>query len=177
MLAFWLALRLLIWQGLPQRADYTSIGQLASGVRIAPEIDAQAPPFSLPTLTGDTLTLANLRGSWVILNFWATWCVPCRVEMPMLQTLYTDYATTAPEPVRVVAANLGETPEAARAWVDTFGLTFDILLDADQAVAQLYRLIGQPMTFIIAPDGKITHIFYGAVDADTLTAALKFGLN
>jgi len=111
--------------------------------------------------------LAELRGAPLVINFWATWCVPCRIEMPELQAIHEAH----PE-VRVLAVNLGEPRELIVDWVRHFGLTFDIALDRGE-IASLYRLRGQPSTYIVAPDGRITSIFYGATNRQTLEAALE----
>jgi peroxiredoxin len=89
--------------------------------------------------------------------------------MPELQALY---AARRDDGLRVVAVNLGETREAAQTWVDAFGLSFDIALDTNGRVAALYALRGQPSTYVVAPDGVITHIFYGATTRAALEAAL-----
>ncbi len=160
------AFALLIAAGLPDRAAYT--GQiLASGQVVAPEIGAFAPPINAPTLDG-TVDLAQLRGTPGIVNFWATWCIPCRVEMPELQAYHQAHPAT-----RVLAVNLGESRRLIVDWVTQFGLTFDVVLDDDQSIATLYRLRGQPSTYIVAPDGVITSIFYGPTTRQSLESALS----
>jgi len=165
------AAALMAGTGLPQRADYT--GQFIGAIgRFAPEVGAIAPPFTSFTLSGGPLRLSALRGQPVIINFWATWCGPCRAEMPELQTLYEQYAADG---LRVLAVNLGERQDVVSAWVDDFGLTFDIVLDPQRDLEALYRVIGQPATYVIAPDGRISDIFYGATTAATLQSRLPFG--
>ncbi|MBI5669053.1 MAG: TlpA family protein disulfide reductase [Chloroflexi bacterium] len=154
--------------GLPERAAFT--GQIQpNGQVVAPEIGVVAPPFRAATPDGDTLDLLDLRGAPVIINFWATWCEPCRVEMPALQTIYDRYRARG---LRLLAVNLGETPAAVRAWADEFGLTFDLLLDPRQQIAAQYALRGQPSTYVLSPTGVITHIFYGPVTEAALEAAV-----
>jgi peroxiredoxin len=150
--------------GLPQRADSTG---LTDGS--APELAHPAPDFSAHTVSGKMVRLSNLRGSPVIINFWATWCVPCRVEMPELQRLYEQYQGTG---LRILAVNLGESAQEVAAWQTEFGLTFDLLLDPEQAIPRRYAFRDPPSTFIIAPDGTITHIFYGPVRMGQLKDAL-----
>jgi peroxiredoxin len=161
------AVVILIVVGLPQRADYTGVLTIPGVRPTAPEINAYAPPFALPTLMGELLQLESLRGETVLINFWATWCVPCAIEMPELQTLYEQ------RDVRIIAVNLGESREEVAAWVEAFGLTFDVVLDARQEVAALYALRGQPSTYVVSPDGIITAIFYGAVKMNTLSPYLN----
>ena len=167
-LALVAALVILISAGLPERGQFT--GQLlADGSVSAPELNSVAPNFSLTTLEGTTITLDSLRGGPVLINFWATWCEPCRVEMPYLQEFYEAHQSSG---LRVLAVNLGETPDIIRTWVDDFGLTFDILLDPQQSLAVLYQIRGQPSTFAISPDGIINAIYYGPVSVEQLQAVL-----
>jgi peroxiredoxin len=154
--------------GLPERAAFT--GVVIPGERpIAPEIGAVAPPFSGLTVAGERLDLWALHGKPIILNFWATWCEPCALEMPELQALYAERGA---EQVRVLAVNLGEGAAQVQAWGQHFGLTFDLLLDPTQQVAALYHLRGQPSTYVISAEGVITHIFYGPTTAAALRGAL-----
>jgi thiol-disulfide isomerase/thioredoxin len=161
-----LAVALLFAAGLPQRAAYS--GEiLPNGQVIAPEIGASAPTFLAPTLSG-VVDLSELRGTPLVINFWATWCVPCRVEMPELQALHAAQPT-----VRVLAVNLGEPLDLIVDWVRHFGLTFEIVLDAEQTIAAAYRLRGQPSTYVISPEGVVTAIFYGPTTQQALEAALE----
>lgn len=161
------AILLIMSAGLPQRADYTG-ATLPDIGRVAPEIGSLAPPFAQPSLSDESIALLDLRGESVIINFWATWCVPCRIEMPELQALHEEAG------VRVVGVNLGEAREVVARWVDDLDLTFDIALDdMHWHVATDYRVRGYPSTFVIDSDGIITHIFYGPVTQDTLKNALN----
>jgi peroxiredoxin len=160
-----IALVLVMVAGLPQRADYTGTTFPAFGA-VAPEIGSLAPPFTRPTLAGQSFDLLDLRGETIIVNFWATWCAPCYAEMPILQDIY------ATNDIRMVGVNMGEAAATAQRWVDEFGLSFDIVLDQQRAIVALYRLRGQPSTYVIDPDGVITHIFYGAVSPATLQNAI-----
>ncbi|MDX2140104.1 MAG: TlpA disulfide reductase family protein [Chloroflexota bacterium] len=161
-----LAVAILVSAGLPERADYTGF-LLSDGTRVAPEIGAFAPPFTAVLLTGEPITLSEQRGRLVILNFWATWCVPCEVEMPELQRLQQ-----ARPDVRIFAVNTGESPSIVAAWVMRLQLTLDIVLDSDLRIAQAYQVRGQPVTYIIAPDGVIQHILYGATTQTALERLL-----
>jgi peroxiredoxin len=154
--------------GLPERAEYT--GQIIPGeLPIAPEIGAVAPPFELTTTAGDKVNLSTLRGSPILVNFWATWCEPCRVELPGMELVYRDYQAKG---LHILAVNLGESSDTAKSWADEFGLTFDLLLDRNQQIAALYQLRGQPSTYVISPEGIITQIFYGPASQDGLQAAI-----
>lgn len=160
-------LALLAWGGVPRLSDYT--GYTITAGRVAPDMGAIAPPFTLAALDGDLLTPDALHGAPVVINFWATWCGPCRVEMPELQRLHD---ALGPRGLRVIGVNLEEAPETIRPWLDALEITYPIALDRDGAVAATYRLRGQPQTVIVSPDGIITHILYGAASYQTLANAV-----
>jgi thiol-disulfide isomerase/thioredoxin len=163
-----MALILVVNAGLPERAAYT--GQPLPGERsIAPELNAIAPPFEHLRLDGDTVNLPELYGSPVIINFWATWCGPCRLEMPVLQSIYDEFRIQG---LRVLAVNLGESEDIVRDWVAELGLTLDIVPDTKREIETLYQLRGTPSTYVVAPNGIITQIFYGPVSESQLREAI-----
>ena len=153
----------LMQAGLPNRADYTG-SHIENIGYVAPEINSIAPPFTLSTLQFDDLSIAELGDSVVIINFWATWCVPCQIEMPELQALYNDYD----DKIRILGVNLGESPQSVAQWIEEFDLTFDILLDPLQSVAQLYQIRGQPSTYVLDTHHIIRAIYYGPVQMEQL---------
>lgn len=155
--------------GLPERADYTTFSESGEG-QVAPEVGAIAPPFTAQTLRGETVSLDDLRGHPVIINFWATWCGPCRIEMPELQRLYEAHHADG---LRILAVNLGEPVDRVAAWRDEFGLTFDLVLDPEREIARRYAFRDPPSTFIIAPDGTITKVFFGPVPEGRLRDAVN----
>lgn len=154
-----IGLVIIIGAGLPNRADFTGYRLPNSARPIAPEINAIAPTFPL---------LDNYRGQPIILNFWATWCEPCLVEMPDLQRLYDEFGEKG---LVILAINLGESGIIVDEWRERLGLTFSIGID-DGRIAELYRLRTQPTTFIISPEGVITHIFHGTIRLDTVRNAI-----
>jgi len=157
-----------VWEtGLPERAAYT--GFIQAGEEYAPELNAIAPPFEAQTLAGETLRLADLRGKMVLINFWATWCEPCKAEMPDLQAVYESYQTRG---LRVLGINLGESKNDVQTWVNQLGLTFDIMMDDRQQIASQYQIRGQPTSYLVAPDGVITQIYYGPTIRANLEAAI-----
>jgi len=158
-----LLLAALVWAGL-RRTDPTLLIQ---GRPPAPQVGFQAPDFTLTTLSGSDLSLRELRGQGVILNFWASWCPPCKAEMPALQRVYEDYRDQG---LVVVAVNV--TSQDALPNVQTFvaehGLTFPIPLDTTGQVAKMYRVHSLPTTFFIGPDGVIREIVVGGPMAEAL---------
>ena len=159
---------LLFTAGLPNRAHYSGTYSAELGY-IAPENDAIAPYFTDETLQREQISLAALRGQPVILNFWATWCGPCLVELPLLQELYEEYREDG---LRIIGVNMGEDAAYLREWVATEGLTFDMIVDEYGQLTQLYRLRGNPSTFMIAADGTITRIIYGPADENSLRTVI-----
>jgi len=111
-----------------------------------------APDFTLPTLSGEPLTLSSLRGRPVLINFWATWCPPCRVELPALQDAYNRYG----DRIGFVAVDVKEDRATVEPFVQQMGLTFPIALDGDgQVSGQLYQVRGIPTTVFIDAQGIV----------------------
>ena len=133
----------------------SAFGRLAVG-------DA-APEFSAATLNGDTVSLASLRGSPVMLNIWATWCLPCRDEMPGLEALHREYGD---EGLRVVGVSIdaGAAREGVEAFLDDFDVTFTILHDPSERVTRAFRSMGVPETYLIDRDGVIAYRWIGKFD-------------
>src|SRR5688572_1936197 len=126
------------------------------------EVGATIPPYSASTLTGGELSLDALRGKVVLLNVWATWCLPCVTEMPALERLYRQFRNDGLEVVAVsVDAGFGQTDDLGRpggdvrAFVKERDLTFTVLLDPQRRVERLFQLVGVPTTIVIARDGRI----------------------
>ncbi|MCP4168539.1 MAG: redoxin domain-containing protein [Chloroflexi bacterium] len=128
-----------------------------------------APDFQVATLDGSTLALRDLRGQAVILNFWATWCGPCREEMPLLQQTYESYLERG---VVVLGVDVGEGTEDVQAFVHDIGVTFPIGLDRDQTLSRRYRVFGLPTTFFIDQQGVINYVTAGAVRPTDLNRLL-----
>jgi cytochrome c biogenesis protein CcmG/thiol:disulfide interchange protein DsbE len=119
-----------------------------------------APDFTLDTLDGKKVTLSELRGKIVIINLWATWCPPCRAEMPALENAYEQYRDSG-----VVILGLNVTNQDSEKdippFVKEFGLTFPILLDRDGSVSTLYQLRGLPTTYFVNREGIIRTVVVG----------------
>lgn len=130
---------------------------------------AQAPDFELIDLDGNPVRLTDFQGYVVVLNFWASWCPPCREEMPDLQKLATDYAGKG---LRVLAVNTtyADSPEAARKFVAELGLTLPVLLDETGKVTEeAYGVLGLPVSFWIDRKGIIQFINLGPMSLETMT--------
>ena len=130
---------------------------------IGPTTDSVAPDFSLETLDGQTVSLSDLRGQVVLINFWATWCPPCREEMPAIQSVYDRYRDQG---FTVLAVNLLETNAEVTEFTDEMGLTFPILMDRSAEVFFLYRVRGLPTTFFLDQAGVIQSIKIGGPMAE-----------
>jgi peroxiredoxin len=119
-----------------------------------------APDFQLQDLDGQTVSLSSLLGKPVMVNFWATWCGPCRVEMPFIQEVFKD-----PEWVEagliILAVNAGQSPEVIQEFMEDNGLTFTVLLDTETEVAKLYNVSGIPTTYFIDKNGIIKDVKIG----------------
>lgn len=126
-----------------------------------------APDFTLRDLAGDRVTLSHLKGRVVFLNFWATWCPPCREEMPSMERLHQTHKGRG---LLVLAVNLQESPNLVRKFARNFGLSFPILLDETGEVSSAYGARALPMTFLIDTNGSIAARAVGARDWDSPAA-------
>jgi peroxiredoxin len=122
------------------------------GLEVSPVQGGLAPDFTLQTVTGETVQLTDLRGQPVLINLWATWCAPCRLEMPAIQDRFERYQD---EGMVVLAVNFDESAEQVEAFRDELGLTFDLLLDPGAEVQQLYLNRSYPASFFIDAEGVI----------------------
>jgi thiol-disulfide isomerase/thioredoxin len=111
----------------------------------------RAPGFTLEDLSGRRLSLKDLKGRVVFLNFWATWCVPCRQEMPLMEKLHRDFK---PEGLEMVAVNFREDKQTVRKFSAELGLSFPVLVDYDGKVGDEYGAWSLPLTYIINRDGE-----------------------
>jgi thiol-disulfide isomerase/thioredoxin len=128
--------------------------------------------FSLSLLEGETKSLGSYKGKVVFLNFWATWCGPCRVEMPSIESLYNKYSDKGLE---ILAVNCSEDQATVRSFMKNEGFTFPALLDLDGRVSLNYGVQSIPTTFLIDRDGMIVLRLVGSIDWDTpkIHAALE----
>jgi peroxiredoxin len=120
-----------------------------------------AQDFELENLDGGTVSLSDYWGNPVLLNFWASWCVPCRSEMPYLQEVFEDLEWKAAG-LEILAVNLGEAPPVAGGFMEGNGFTFPVLLDMTGRVAEMYNIRSIPSTFFVDEHGIIKYSAVGA---------------
>ena len=128
----------------------------AAQAAIAPS--SPAPDFTLKTLEGPNLRLQEQRGKVVLLNFWATWCGPCREEMPQLNKLFEKYR---PLGFTLLGVNIDEDPRNAANVATQLGVKFPVLLDTDKRISKLYQLSTMPSTVMIDRDGRVRYVNRG----------------
>ncbi len=122
-----------------------------------PEIGSPAPDFALKDLEGREVTLSQFRGKVVILDFWATWCGPCRMSMPILEKLQQNH----PDTLKLLAINLGETPEEVREFLSQQKFHATVLFDSDSRIGSIYQSSSIPMQVVIDKKGIIRDIRIG----------------
>jgi peroxiredoxin len=142
-------------------------GTSTAGEIPAPREGFLAPDFSLQTPEGGTVTLSELRGQAVLVNLWATWCPPCRAEMPAIQKLYEEYKDQG---FMVLAVNMTyqDNPQAVLPFTQENNLTFPILLDETGEMARKYELRSLPSSFFINRNGIIQEVVIGGPMSEAL---------
>jgi peroxiredoxin len=121
---------------------------------------APAPGFTLPARAGGAVSLADFRGQVVLINFWATWCGPCRKEMPLLDQIYRRYA---PLGFALLGVNVEADSAGAEAWLEGTPVTFPVLFDRESAVSRLYDVTAMPSTVIVDREGRVRYVHHGYV--------------
>lgn len=129
---------------------------------------AEAPDFELNTLDGETIKLSDYRGKKVILNFWATWCPPCKAEMPHMQNFYEDYNDQGVEILAVNLTNMDKGEEEVQKFVDEYGLTFPIPMDEEGFAGTTYQAFTIPTSYILDENGVITKKIVGPMDENMM---------
>ena len=126
-------------------------------------VQDQAPDFTLKSLEGSNLRLDEFRGQVVLINFWASWCGPCRQEMPLLDRLHHRYEDTG---FAVLGVNVEGKAGPAQEIVDKTNVTFPILIDDGQKVSEMYNLQAMPSTVVVDRDGVVRYIHLGYKPGD-----------
>lgn len=129
--------------------------------------------FTATTLNGDDIHLVDYRGQVVLLNFWATWCPPCRAEMPAIQAAY---AARQQEGFSVLAINNAETPAQIRPFVGALGLSFPVVLDQDARLQRHFSITGYPTSIFVDAEGEIYATHFGMLTEAALDAYIHQGL-
>ena len=142
-----------------------TLGGCAPAEAPRPAVGAPAPEYGGSTLSGDSVSLASLRGQVVLLNLWATWCAPCRHETPFLESLYQE--RKAGDFVVVgVSMDTGDARDQVADFVQEFGVNYPILLDPQGRGMDLYRVLGLPASFLIDREGVLRWMRIGPVAED-----------
>ncbi|WP_202406195.1 TlpA family protein disulfide reductase [Pontibacillus yanchengensis] len=134
------------------------------------EVGKKAPDFQLTTLNDKKISLSNLKGEKVMINFWATWCPPCRAEMPDMEKFYQN------EDITILAINLTSTESGlgdVRDFVKEFELSFPILLDKQNNIATSYQIRPIPTTYMVDSNGVIQHKALGAMNYEQMVKQYK----
>lgn len=144
------------------------LGLIAGCGEVVPsygEVGSKVPEYGAHTLAGDSITLASLEGEPILLNIWATWCPPCRKEMPDLQALHDRYS---PEGLRVVGVSVDAagTDEAVQQFLEEYGVTYTILRDPSDRISSVFMTQGVPVTILIDREGTVKWRRLGPVAAD-----------
>ncbi|SOC21663.1 peroxiredoxin [Ureibacillus xyleni] len=132
-----------------------------------------APDFTLSDMNGTHINLSDLRGKIVILNFWATWCPPCRAEMPHMQNFYEKNKDNGVEIIAVNLTALDEGKQAVEKFINEYGLTFPVVLDESGSVGKLYEILTIPTSYIIDAKGRIFQKFVGSMDEQIMEDMIK----
>lgn len=152
--------------GCPRMAALLAFLLMVAGCGEQRFLAPDAADFSLPRLDGgEPVTLSDYRGKVVYLSFWASWCVPCREEMPHLQQLWQQHRA---EGFEVIGINVDEDPALAREFARDHGIEFPLVRDADRAVSKLYRVAGYPSHYVIDRQGKVRFSALGYTEDDSL---------
>ncbi len=137
-----------------------------------PRLGEPAREYAAATLAGDTVTLASLKGKVVLLNLWATWCTPCRMETPYLQSLFEEHEAEGFEIVGI-SMDTGNAADDVAMFVEEYEVTYTILHDPQMRGMELYQVLGLPATFLIDREGVLQWMRYGPIlesDTDFLQA-------
>ncbi|MEW4327196.1 redoxin domain-containing protein [Rossellomorea marisflavi] len=167
-----------IWKGTPpaqkdEAGDSTSVDTPVQQVDSGVEEGKLAPDFTLTTLEGEKVNLSDYRGKKVLLNFWATWCPPCKAEMPHMQEFYELNEDGAIEILAVNLTSVDKGDKKIQEFVDDYGLTFPIPLDEGGDISELYQAYSIPTSYIIDSKGIISKKIIGPMDGEMMNSLME----
>lgn len=136
--------------------------------RQIPQSGQKFPDFTLESLDGEKITLSELANQPIVINFWATWCDPCKEEMPLFEAVYSENSG-----IVVLGINYNEPANIIRRFVEERGITFPILLDADGKLAERFQVFGFPTTYFIDRDGILRGIYVGQLNEQLILSYLE----
>lgn len=146
-------------QGLKSIVLGALLSIFAVGSMAASDLAGQAAPdFVLKSATGENLRLSEYRGDVVMINFWATWCGPCRQEMPLLDDLYNRYQRVG---FNLLGVNIDDDPRRAMKMIEDLGVSFPVLFDEFKVVSKLYQVEAMPVTVIVDREGTVRYVHHG----------------
>ncbi|WP_046174388.1 redoxin domain-containing protein [Domibacillus indicus] len=132
-------------------------------------VGSQAPDFLVQRMDGKEVRLSDYKGKKVFLNFWATWCPPCKQEMPHMQSFYEENEGKA----EILAVNLEESKTKAKDFADQYHLTFPVLMDKNGEVAEKYEIYTMPTTYVLNEDGTVYQKIVGPMDEKMMKDLIK----
>lgn len=138
--------------------SFTAVGPANAAAGSGP-----APNFTLKSLSGKNMKLSEMAGNVVLINFWASWCGPCREEMPLLNALHKKYE---PLGFTVLGVNVEEQADNARGFLKDFPVDFPVLLDSRNQVSKMYKVIAMPTTVVVDRDGNMRFLHKGYKPGD-----------
>jgi peroxiredoxin len=160
----------LVWASRDRPLEVAAPQPALAAAEPAPLPGHPAPDFALDTPDGRRVSLSELRGKVVLVNVWATWCPPCRAEMPAIQTAYEQYGDQG---FVVLAVNMREDAEAVRAFMAERGLTFETPLDADGKVSAAYQARVVPSSFFVDRRGVVRTVYRGPIPASAIAGTVE----
>lgn len=134
------------------------VSGIVASAALAANLSGPAPGFTLESRDGDVVSLEDLKGQVVMINFWATWCVPCRQEMPHLEALHQRYNSLG---FTLLGVNVEDNPEGAAKFLKDTPVSFPILYDPKNGVSKLYDVVAMPTTVLVGRDGTMRFIHHG----------------
>jgi peroxiredoxin len=157
---FGLGIGLLLFFGFPPKEKSSNVTRTPPVPGPAPVVGAPAPEFTLKTVDGQSVSLSDYRGKVVLLNFWATWCEPCKLEMPAFDQAQQS---VGPQGFQVLAVNFDEAQSDVQAFQEELELTFPLLLDPGAVVQRVYRVLGYPTSYWIDAQGMVAAVHVGVM--------------